>query len=102
MTTTPNTHPADGQPAAMPRICRPLFNAIVDAVLPLPYAPMKLSVNLARDDPDTAKLLCNHLEAKGESVGRLTRRVLNVLRPMVARLEAQRVLDEFENIEGEK
>lgn len=101
MTTTP-TPRDDDQPPAMPRICRPLFNALVDVVLPLPHASMDLSISLAKADPDAARLLRNHIEARGEDVGRLFRGVLDVLRPVVARQEARRLMDEIEAGEDEK
>lgn len=100
--TTPDRHPNDDQPPAMPRACRPLFNALVDVVLPLPHASMDLSISLASADPATARLLRDHIEARGDDVGRLFRGVLNVLRPMVARIEARRLVDEIENHEDEK
>ena len=95
--TTPDRHPDDDKPQAMPRVCRPLFDALVDVVLPLPHASISLSVSLARADPATARLLRDHLESKGDDVGRLTRRVLDVLRPIVASHVARDVLDEIEN-----
>lgn len=101
MTSTPTPYD-DDQPPTMPRACRPLFNALVDVVLPLPHASMDLSISLAKADPDAARLLRNHIEARGEDVGRLFRGVLDVLRPVVARQEARRVLDEIENDEDEK
>ena len=62
-------------------------------------------------DPTTAMLLRDHLQAglsediedDGTILGRRLRpKVLNVLRPIVARVEARRLMNEIENHEDEK
>lgn len=109
MITTPGLTPEDGRVTEIPRACRQLFDALVNAVLLC--APLSPAVDLAMSDPATAVLLKNHLQAglDGDVEGdgtiqlrRLRSRVLDALRPVVARMEARRVIDEIENNEGEK
>ena len=104
MITTPN--PDDGF-AEIPRVCRQLFNSLVDFVLF--GAPLSVAVDLMQVNPDVAILLKNHLHAglwgdvedDSTILGRRLRpKVLNALRPMVARIEARRLVDEIEAIEG--
>ena len=57
MTTRPNPHPANALYTSMPEVCRPLFCAQVDVVLPPPHTALSLAASLARSDPDAARLL---------------------------------------------
>lgn len=109
MTTTPQPDHEDERATEIPRSCRPLFNALVDAVLL--GAPLSPAIDLAMAGPAGAMLLRDHLQAGlGEDIEddvtilgrRLRPRVLNVLRPMVARIEARRLMNEIEDTEGEK
>ena len=104
MTTTPNPDLEDDRVTEIPRACRQLFNALVDAVLL--GAPLLPAIDLAMSDPAAAMLLRGHLQSglwddvedDSTILGRRLRpRVLNVLRPMVARIEARRLVDEIEN-----
>jgi hypothetical protein len=103
MTTTTDYTYEDDRVMEIPRACRRLFNALVNVVLL--GAPLSNAIDMAMSDPLTAILLKNHLQAglgddiedDGTILGRRLRpRVLNALRPMVARIEARRVMDEIE------
>lgn len=106
MIATPNH---DDSFTEIPRVCRHLFNSLVDFVLF--NAPLSVAVELVQVSPDFAILLKNHLQAglwddvedDSTILGRRLRpRVLNALRPMVARMEARMLVDEIENDEDEK
>lgn len=109
MITTPDSGHEDGRVTEIPRACRKLFDELVNVVLL--GAPLSPAVDLAMSDPATAMLLRNHLQdGLGDGVEddgtirgrRLRPRVLDALRPVVARIEARRVLGEIEDDEGEK
>ena len=95
----------------LPQSCEQLFEALVDAVQP---SSSKESVSNAEDlvkaDLDTAILVRDYLNKDkeriiqvegGESSGhRLRSRVLDVLRPMIAREVAHRTIREIEKGKG--
>ncbi len=114
MTTTPNH---SGHPIDMPAVCQLLFETLIQAVLPPYRASMPaevattLAAELAKSHPKVAVLLCDYLSidekkymrVDGDFYGSSLRpRVLNVLRPMVARQAARDAMNEIENLESGK
>ena len=72
---------------------RPLFAALIDALLLIPSEPLFIAASMVQTNPARAKLLRDHLAAKGENYSRFALKRLNDFRPMVARTEAHRLLD---------
>lgn len=105
MTTTPHLQPDEDRVAEVPRVCRPLFVALVRAML-YPFKPLSVAADMVQADPATAMLLRDTLEAsvggRLEADGTIYDAgfrplMLEPLISMIGRTEGNRLLHEMEN-----
>lgn len=89
-----------------PQSCKSLFDAIEDAVLQLPVAPISIAVKMIEDDFATALALRDHLKASRSHRSQIAHGVLVALQSIIsqklARDVGRDVLNEIEAVEDKK